>query len=302
MSEAAKKSAKPSRLGKGLTALIGDYGGANDDGEAPVVAKDQDIEIALISPNPKQPRRTFSEPELEELASSIRAKGVLQPILVRPDPKDGTRFQIIAGERRWRAAQKAGLKAIPAVVRAFDELEVLEIGIIENVQRQDLNPIEEAEAYRALMDRFGRTQEALSEVVGKSRVHIANTLRLLKLPEACRSLVTDGHVTAGHARAALTSDDPLAILEQASDKGLSVRETEKLARQAATGSVDGPIETKSAGRDPKDIDTQALEADLSRTLGLDVDIRHKKKGGELRISYRHLEQLDDICRRLSKGH
>ncbi|MDX1294298.1 MAG: ParB/RepB/Spo0J family partition protein, partial [Hyphomonas sp.] len=257
-----------------------------------------EIAIDLIRRNPKQPRRTFDEAALKELSESLKAKGVLQAILVRPDPKEKGKYQIIAGERRWRAAKLAGLTSIPAVIRDTDELELLEIGIIENVQRADLNPIEEAEAYEALMKRFGRTQDSLATSVGKSRVHITNTLRLLQLPEGAREYVRDGKITAGHARAALGAPDPQSLIEQAVDKGLTVREVEARAKAARE---DTPVETKSARprQEEKDVDTEALEADLSRSIGLDVDIRHGKNGGELRIKYRDLEQLDDVCRRLT---
>ena len=299
MSDDAKS--KPSRLGRGLSSLIGEV-----EAVSTPEAKTTDSgtggpnEIALddIRRNPKQPRRTFDETALEELAGSLKAKGVLQAILVRPDPKEKGKYQIIAGERRWRAAKLAGLTSIPAVVRDTDELELLEIGIIENVQRSDLNPIEEAEAYEALMKRFGRTQDSLATSVGKSRVHITNTLRLLQLPEGAREHVRAGHITAGHARAALGAPDPEALVELAVEKGLTVREVEAHAKAARE---DTPIETKSARPKPddKDVDTEALEADLSRSIGLDVDIRHGKNGGELRIKYRDLEQLDDVCRRLT---
>tara|TARA_R110002072_G_scaffold248256_1_gene407321 strand:- start:627 stop:1481 length:855 start_codon:yes stop_codon:yes gene_type:complete len=268
------------------------------EGKAAPATVSNEIDIDLIRRNPAQPRRTFDETALNELAESLKAKGVLQAILVRPDPKDRGKFQIIAGERRWRAAKIAGLKSIPALVREIDELELLEIGIIENVQRADLNPIEEAEAYEALMKRFGRTQDSLAQSVGKSRVHIANTLRLLQLPESARAYVRDGKLSAGHARAALGAPDPEALIRMAAEKGLSVRDVESRAKDAREG---GTIETKSA-KSPgaeKDVDTEALEADLTRTLGLAVDIRHGKDGGELRIRYRDLEQLDDVCRRLT---
>ncbi|KCZ91762.1 chromosome partitioning protein ParB [Hyphomonas johnsonii MHS-2] len=265
-------------------------------GEAPVRASDE-IDVDLIRRNPAQPRRTFDEASLQELADSLKTKGVLQAILVRPDPKDAGKYQIIAGERRWRAARIAGLKTIPAIVRQIDELELLEIGIIENVQRADLNPIEEAEAYEALIKRFGRTQDSLATSVGKSRVHIANTLRLLQLPESARSYIREGKISAGHARAALAAPDPEALVRLAAEKGLSVRDVEARARDAKGSS---PIETKSARpTDEKDVDTEALEADLTRTLGLAVDIRHGREGGEIRIKYRDLEQLDDVCRRLT---
>ena len=217
---------------------------------------------------------------------------------MRPDPKEGGKFQIIAGERRWRAAKQAGLTDIPAMVRNLDELELLEIGIIENVQRTDLNPIEEAEAYGALMKRFGRTQEGLAESVGKSRAHIANTIRLLNLSETARDHLREGRITAGHARAALGAPDPDAVVAMTVQKGLSVREVESLVKRSRD---DGSMEAiaKRVTSDDKDVDTEALEADLSRALGLPVDIRHKSNGGELRIKYRDLEQLDDLCRRLT---
>ncbi|RIJ24099.1 ParB/RepB/Spo0J family partition protein [Henriciella barbarensis] len=294
---------KPSRLGRGLSALIGEVEGvsaASADEERDVQAK-TDASTLLISdirPNPQQPRRYFSEADLNELSESIRAKGVLQAILVRPDPKATGKYQIVAGERRWRAAKQAGLTEIPATIRQMDELELLEIGIIENVQRTDLNPIEEAEAYGALMRRFGRTQEGLAESVGKSRAHIANTLRLLNLSDLAREHLREGRISAGHARAALGAPDPDAVIAMALHKGLSVREVEKLSRSAKE---DGSIETV-AGRvrqAEKDVDTEALEADLARALGLSVDIRHKGDKGEMRIKYSDLEQLDDLCRRLT---
>lgn len=299
MSEGTKS--KPSRLGRGLSALIGEVEAVVPaEGTEPERASGGATEIPIdrIRRNPSQPRRTFDETALKELADSLKAKGVLQAILVRPDPKEAGKYQIIAGERRWRAAKMAGLTSIPAMVRQTDELELLEIGIIENVQRSDLNPIEEAEAYEALMKRFGRTQEGLASSVGKSRVHIANTLRLLQLPEAAREYVRDGKVSAGHARAALGAPDPEALIQLAAEKGLTVREVEARAKDAREGgaSVTRPAKAR---KEEKDVDTEALEADISRQLGLDVDIRHGKNGGELRIKYRDLEQLDDVCRRLT---
>ncbi len=297
---AEEQKPKPSRLGRGLASLIGEVEASTapvGDATRATGGGVNEIPIDHIRRNPAQPRRTFAA--LQELAESIRTKGVLQAILVRPDPKETGKYQIIAGERRWRAAKMAGLGAIPAVVRNIDELELLELGIIENVQRADLNPIEEAEAYEALMKRFGRTQDSLASSVGKSRVHITNTLRLLQLPEAARAIVRAGRVSAGHARAALGAPDPEALIEMAAEKGLSVREVEALAKGARDG---GGVETKSARApaEEKDVDTEALEADLMRQLGLQVDIRHGKNGGELRIKYRDLEQLDDVCRRLTR--
>lgn len=290
---------KQKRLGKGLSALIGEVDGVGygDAAEAPSSSINT-IKIKDIRPNPAQPRRSFSEVELDELGESIRQRGVLQPILVRPDPDAAGRYQIIAGERRWRAAQVAGLTDIPAVVREADELELLEVGIIENVQRSDLNPIEEAEAYGALMKRFGRTQDSLAESVGKSRAHIANTVRLLNLSESAREHLRQGRISAGHARAALGAPDPGPVIEMAVKKGLTVRDVEALAKRMRDGGSLDVIAKKVEAHD-KDVDTEALEADLARVLGLAVDIRHGAKGGELRVKYRDLEQLDDLCRLLT---
>ena len=308
MSEPAKIS-KPSRLGKGLSALMGEVDSVKPtpapSPAAPESAGEKpggnvaDIAIDQITRNPSQPRKSFAEQELKELAHSIKTKGVLQAILVRPDPNTPGKYQIIAGERRFRAAKGIGLKTIPAVVKEVDELELLEVGIIENVQRADLNPMEEAEAYEKLMKRFGRTQESLGASVGKSRAHIANTLRLLTLPSEAREHLRAGRITAGHARAALAAPDPDALIEEVVKKGLSVRDVEALARLAKDGITPKSAPAAVKPKDQKDVDTQALEADLQRALGLSVDIRHSEKGGELRIKYRELEQLDDVCRRLT---
>ena len=292
---------KQNRLGKGLSALIGEVEGVGLGSDTPSrgeTAQQTDFAIESIRPNPAQPRRTFSDKELDELAASIKQRGVLQPILLRPDPDAPERYQIVAGERRWRAAQRAGLETIPAVVRDMDELQLLEVGIIENVQRSDLNPIEEAEAYGALMKRFGRTQEDLAESVGKSRAHVANTIRLLKLNEMAREHLRQGRLSAGHARAALGADDPAPVIDIAVAKSLSVREVEALVKRLRDG---GTLEAVGAKVDKlsKDVDTEALETDLARVLGLNVDIRQKAKGGELRIKYRDLEQLDELCRKLT---
>lgn len=301
---------KQAKLGRGLSALLGDYSGARnvvDNPEPPVAglatstsdAPSMEIAIDRIVPNPKQPRRTFIEAELEELAESIRTKGVIQPILVRTDPANAEMFEIIAGERRWRATRRAGLSVIPALVREMDDREMLEIAIIENVQRSDLNAMEEAEAYKALIDRFGRTQESVAQQVGKSREHVSNTLRLLNLPEDVREHVREGRLTPGHARALMKTSDPSALAATVITRGLSVRDTEALSKVEKSG---GKSESKSlAPGVEKDVDTKALELDLQRSLGLDVDIRHVNgKGGEVRIKYAQLEQLDEICRLLSR--
>jgi len=295
---------KQNRLGKGLSALIGEVEGvglaAPEQSASSSNASVSVSEFAVsdIRPNPAQPRRTFSEVELEELATSIKRRGVLQPILLRPDPDAPNRYQIVAGERRWRAAQRAGLKTIPAVVRDMDELQLLEVGIIENVQREDLNPIEEAEAYGALIKRFGRTQENLADSVGKSRAHIANTIRLLNLGESSREHLRQGRISAGHARAALGAPEPDPVVDMAVAKSMSVRDVEALVKRLKDGGALDVVANK-VNQSGKDVDTEALESDLARVLGLKVDIRQGDKGGELRIKYGDLEQLDELCRRLT---
>ena len=267
---------------------------------APAAAADgpRSIPIDLVQRNPQQPRKHFDEGELNELAGSIRSHGVLQPILVRPIT--GGKSEIVAGERRWRDAQRAGLHSIPAVIRELNEVEVLEIAIVENVQRTDLNPIEEAQGFQALIDRFGRTQEEIAEAVGKSRPHIANMLRLLKLPEDLQEMVRDGRLSAGHARAILTAPDARALAQRAVSEGLNVREVERLAQQAKD-EKHGP-RVITGGGDGKSADTRALEQSLSNALGLDVTITEKSgTAGEVKITYKSLEQLDDVIRRLRGG-
>jgi len=306
--------AKPARLGRGLSALLGEYAGAQsaigtpgdpatpaatvEDAAVAPAAGPVELRIESVVANPRQPRKTFAEQDLSELTESIRVKGVIQPILVRPDPANDGQYEIVAGERRWRAARRVGLTVIPAVIREFDEREVLEIAIIENVQRADLNAIEEAEAYKALMDRFGRTQESVATQVGKSREHVANTMRLLALPDDVREHVREGRLTAGHARALLKTPDASTLADTVISRGLSVRDTEALAKAEKVGRADA----RPATSDEKDVDTRALEIDLQRALGLDVDIRHVNgKGGEVRIRYAQLEQLDEICRLLTRS-
>jgi ParB family chromosome partitioning protein len=221
--------------------------------------------------------------------------------LVREVDADDHKYQIIAGERRWRASKGAEIKEIPARILKTNEVELLEIGLIENIQREDLNPMEEAEGYQSLISRFGKTQESLAEAVGKSRVHVTNMLRLLQLPDAVRDHLRAGEITTGHARAALGSDNPEGIISDVIARKLSVRETEKLVQKEKNRYNRGGEKAVSGLADEKDVDTEALEADLSRALGLEVDIRSNAKGGELRIKYRHLEQLDEICRRLSRS-
>ncbi|GAD58301.1 ParB/RepB/Spo0J family partition protein [Brevundimonas sp. BAL450] len=282
-------------LGRGLSALIGDTAEAvAADIEARVGVRD--IPIEQLHPNPDQPRTHFSDDEIAELSASIRDKGVLQPLLVRPAP-GGDGWQIIAGERRWRASQKAGLKTIPVLVRELDDAQVLEIAIVENVQREDLNPVEEARAYRTLMERFNRTQDVVAGVVGKSRSHVANTLRLLALPDPVLDHVLAGRLSAGHARALITAPNPDELADTIIKSGLSVRQTEALARQAA----DGPKPAKAKPAIDRSADTVALEQDLGDALGLKVEVRDKGGKGELVIRYGALEQLDDLCRRLTRS-
>lgn len=287
-------------LGRGLSALLGEQvaESASVDG-APAPTGVTMAPIESLKPNPDQPRKTFNKDDLDDLAASIRDKGVLQPILVRTQPGEEGVWQIIAGERRWRAAQAARLTEVPVIIKEMDDVAVFEVAIIENVQRSDLNPLEEAEAFRVLMDRFGRTQDAVAGVVGKSRSHVANTLRLLQLPERVLFYVREGKLSAGHARALITAPDPADLADRAYMDGLSVRQTEALARRAA----EGP-KTKVA-RSPKDregsADIAALEQDLADALGLKVHLADKGGKGDLVLSYRSLEQLDDLCRRLMRG-
>ena len=255
------------------------------------------IPIDLVQRNPQQPRKHFDEADLSDLAGSIKTHGVLQPILVRPIASG--RYEIVAGERRWRAAQRAGLHTIPAVVRELNEVEVLEIAIVENVQRTDLNPIEEAQGFQALIDRFGRTQQEIADAVGKSRPHIANMLRLLSLPEDLQEMVRDGRLSSGHARAILTAPDPRGLAQKAITEGLNVREVERLA-QIAKDEKHGPRASAIAA-EAKSADTRALEQSLSNALGLEVTITEKGTGGEVKVSYKTLEQLDDVIRRLRGG-
>ncbi|QTC89616.1 ParB/RepB/Spo0J family partition protein [Brevundimonas pondensis] len=257
------------------------------------------VPIESLKPNPDQPRKHFSAENLEELTASIRDKGVLQPILARPQPGEDGMWQIIAGERRWRAAQAARLKTVPIIERAMDDVEVMEVAIIENVQRADLNPVEEALAYGSLMSRFGRTQDALAGVVGKSRSHVANTIRLLQLPDSVLDHVMENRLSAGHARALITAPNPEALAEQVLAKGLNVRQTEALARRAAEGPK--PSKAKPALSGEGAADVAALEQDLADALGLKVLLNDKGGKGELTIKYGALEQLDDLCRRLMRG-
>lgn len=290
-------------LGRGLSALLGEQATeavAVDGSTAPSGVRMAPIEA--LKPNPDQPRKIFDQAELTELAESIRDKGVIQPILVRPHPHEDGAWQIVAGERRWRASQLARLTQVPVIVREMDDVAVFEVAIIENVQRADLNPLEEADAYRLLMERFGRTQDTVAGVVGKSRSHVANTLRLLHLPEEVLWYVRHGKMSAGHARALITAPNPAALAEQIVNEGLNVRQAEALARRAAEGPRPGRGKARAgatAGEGGADI--AALEQDLTDALGLSVSLTDRGGKGELTLRYGTLEQLDDLCRRLMRG-
>jgi ParB family chromosome partitioning protein len=280
-------------LGRGLSALLEEtQAAATPEGRR--AAGVLDIPIDLIHANPGQPRRNFAEMDLEELATSIRERGVLQPILLRPAPGAPGEYQIVAGERRWRASQHARLRAIPALVRDLDDLQVMEVALIENIQRADLNALEEARGYASMMERYPRNAEQIAAVVGKSRSHVANTLRLMRLPLSVQEHLEAGRLTAGHARALLDLDDAESLAARVIKGGLNVRQTEALTRGAR-------LRSSRSGGAPKgkDADTVALENDLAELLGLTVRIDDKDGAGEVRIAYTSLEQLDDICRRLS---
>ncbi|MBJ6988585.1 MULTISPECIES: ParB/RepB/Spo0J family partition protein [unclassified Devosia] len=284
---------KPTRLGRGLAALIGDMASIEGARVTESGSGGKKLPLEFIIPNRANPRRTFNDEQLEELTNSIREKGVMSPLLVRPTT-DPNIFELIAGERRWRASQKAGLHDVPVIVRDVDDKEALELAIIENVQRADLNPLEEAMGYGQLIEQFEYTQQDLAQVIGKSRSHVANTLRLLKLPEDVRGMVSSGTLTAGHARTLITVDDPTALAHEIVEKGLSVREAEALSQQR-----DIPLKKPVVSRAEPDTDTLALQRRLADALGLTVALNHSDKGGKLEIRYKTLEQLDDICMRLT---
>ncbi|MBZ4022113.1 chromosome partitioning protein ParB [Rhodobacter sp. TJ_12] len=297
-------SKKPERrgLGRGLSALMADVQSAVEDTDDTPVRRDMLIPIEHIVPNPDQPRRSFSEEALEELRASIAEKGVIQPLIVRRHTQKADHYEIVAGERRWRAAQLAKLHELPVIVREFTDTEVLEVAIIENIQRADLNPLEEAMGYRQLMDRFGHTQEKVAEALSKSRSHIANLLRLLTLPEEVQGALREGKLSAGHARALITADDPVRLAREVIDRGLSVREVEKLVKGTGPVGQKGGARRPGAGGAEKDADTRALEADLSATLGMKVSIDHDgQEGGRVSIAYSTLDDLDRLCQALSQA-
>lgn len=294
-----------SRLGRGLAALIGDMGddngAANDRGRSGGGARK--VPLAFLRPNPHNPRRSFAEADLEDLAASIHERGIIQPIVVRQVAGERDAYEIVAGERRWRAAQRAGIHEVPIVVVEVNDREALEIAIIENVQRADLNPLEEAAGYQSLSDQFGYSQNDLARVIGKSRSHVANTMRLLRLPETVKQYLADGRLSAGHARALLTQDDPEALARAIVDQGMNVRAIEALAQELNVAKAE------AAGKPPRkpkaaldlDADTAALQRRLSDELGLNVTLKHNGESGEIRIRYSSLDQLDEVCRRLAGG-
>ena len=289
-------------LGRGLSALLGEV-------EPPIgtelrsadAGQAHEAPIELLRRNPDQPRRLFGEAELMELTDSIRERGVLQPILVRPAPGAAGEYQIVAGERRWRAAQRAGLHTVPVLVRTLDDATVAEIGIIENVQRTDLNVLEEAQGYRLLLERFGRTQEAIAKTVGKSRSHVANALRLLNLPAVVREHLEAGRLTAGHARAIAAAEDPERLARTIVDDDLTVRQAEALAREGHEAQTAVKKGRPAFSPATKHADTTALEQDLSEALGMAVEIVDRNGTGEVRVRYASLEQLDGLCQRLGGG-
>ncbi|WP_425106077.1 ParB/RepB/Spo0J family partition protein [Ancylobacter sp.] len=291
-----------SRLGRGLAALIGDMGedggAANERARVPGGARK--VPLAFLRANPRNPRRSFAEADLEDLAASIRERGIIQPIVVRQVAGERDAYEIVAGERRWRASQRAGIHEVPIVVVEVNDREALEIAIIENVQRADLNPLEEAAGYQSLADQFGYSQNDLARVIGKSRSHVANTMRLLRLPEPVKAYLADGRLSAGHARALLTQDDPEALARAIVEQGMNVRAIEALAQELNVAKAE------AAGKPPKkpkhpalDADTAALQRRLSDELGLAVTLKHDGEAGEIRIRYSSLDQLDEVCRRLA---
>ena len=281
------------RLGRGLSALLGDD--ADDYASLERVRSARELPIEFLKPNPDQPRRTFEEDNLKELAASIAEKGILQPILVRRAGDETNEYQIVAGERRWRAAQIAGLHNVPVIIKDLTDAETLEVALIENVQRSDLNPIDEAQGYQALIKEFQYTQDELAKIIGKSRSHIANALRLLSLPEEIFAMLIDGRLSAGHARTLVGADNAIDLASEILSRGLNVREAENLVRGGAA-----PRAKKKSSPVEKDADTAALEENISNALGLKVSINFKgEAGGSVRVDYTTLEQLDDICQKLT---
>jgi ParB family transcriptional regulator, chromosome partitioning protein len=284
-----------SRLGRGLAALIGDMA-AETSVDRP--RGQRRLPTAALRPSPRNPRRAFPDAELDELVASLRERGIIQPIVARPVQGAADVFEIIAGERRWRAAQRAGLHEVPVVIIEANDAEALQLAIIENVQRADLNPLEEAEGYRALIEEFGNSQDEIAKIVGKSRSHVANTLRLLKLPETIKAYIHAGKLFAGHARMLIGQPDAERLAEEIVARGLNVRQVESLARE--TGERGGKSRARAVRRAAKNANLVALEKRISDALGLAVSINEAKRGGVLTIRYRSLDQLDDVLRRLEK--
>src|SRR5262245_35702447 len=282
-----------SRLGRGLASLIGDMGAETNAAASERVRSQRRVPIEFLRPNPRNPRREFTPAQLDELANSIRERGIIQPIAVRPVRGANDSYEIIAGERRWQAAQRAGLHDVPVVVLDVSDVEALELAIVENVQREDLNPLEEAAGYQALLDEFKYHQDEIAKVVGKSRSHIANMLRLLKLPEFVKSAMRAGKLSAGHARALIGHPEPERIARQIIERGLNVRQVEALARDQGKAHERAPRQ--------KDADTIAMEKHVSDALGLAVTVDHRSSGGAVHIKYRSLDQLRDIVRRLVRA-
>lgn len=295
------KKSKPRGLGRGLSALMADVA-PESDGRISSEPRRADLKVPIekLRANPNQPRRTFSQDQLDELAASVKEKGIIQPLIVRSVA--GGEYEIVAGERRWRAAQMAQLHDIPVIIREFDDTEVLEVAIIENIQRADLNAVEEAAGYKQLMDKFGHTQEKLSEALGKSRSHIANLMRLLSLPMDVQALVVEGKLSAGHARALITAENPSELAKQVVRDGLSVRATEALVKKQNQPESEKPAPKSRDLNAGKDADTRALEKDLSAILAMKVSINHKpgSETGQVVLTYENLDQLDDLCAKLSR--
>lgn len=285
------------RLGRGLAQLIGDMDAPTSPASAAQISADRRVPIEMIVRNPRNPRRDFVEEQLEDLAQSIKTHGVVQPIVVRPEPGNSSRYEIIAGERRWRASQRAGLTEVPVIIRAVDDREALEIAIVENVQRSDLNPVEEALGYQQLIDEHQYTQADLGGVIGKSRSHVANSLRLLKLPDSVRKMLETGLLSAGHARTLITAEQPELLAERIIKDGLSVRQAEALSQEILNPK---PTKENANKRSDKDPDTRALEKLLSDKTGMSVEIDHRGQGGVVTVRYKSLEQLDSICQRLQR--
>ena len=296
----ADKKDRKRGLGRGLSALMADVAEAEQPSTKSGSSGERLIPIEQIKPNPDQPRKRFEKGDLDDLAASISEKGVIQPLIVRSTQDDT--FEIVAGERRWRAAQMAKLHELPVIVREFTNVEVLEIAIIENIQRADLNAVEEAMGYRQLMDRFGHTQEQLATALGKSRSHIANLLRLLNLPDQVQEMLRNGDLSAGHARALIPAEDPLKLALQIVKGGLSVRAAEALVKNEGKGSAeDSTAPTSEKKASEKDADTKALEGDLSASIGMKVSLDHKpgQEAGVMTVKYTSLDELDKLCRLLS---